>query len=461
MAAQRWPMVWVIVSLVMLALVGGAAFYRPFQSVQIPDPPPLSGVNISVMPPTALPKKLDTFLVMGVDKRGEDYGRSDSMVVLSYDAAKDQLAMLSIPRDTFVEIPGYGYDKINHSYAFGGPNLAVKTVQGMLGIEIDYHITIAFDAFDKLINAIGGIDIDAEKRMLYHDPDDLSMGPDGLVIDIYPGPQRMDGEIALSYARYRMDDEGDIGRMRRQQQVGRAILEAVAKPRIISRIPQLIPAVADTVMTNLTIGEMLMLGTGARDAIRQPLLSGTWGGMPNELHGVFYIVSDLVKERTAAYELLVGTPPDESFLKRAREDQQKYGKAVAQGIEETAAMVEHLDQEEPEETEPVAAQPSDANTEPVEPPAPTILKPITISIVDASGKNLGASYAQQLRSAGFRVARIVKARKKTSKTVAYDYSGQRGTDERLETVIPGIRVILSPDKNAPEAVQIVLGTDLK
>lgn len=455
-------MAWVIVSLVMLALVGGAAFYRPFQSIQLPESPSLSGGKSGGMPPpVALPKKLDTFLIMGVDKRGEDYGRSDSMLVLSYDASKGQLAMLSIPRDTYVEIPGYGYDKINHSYAFGGANLAVKTVQGLLGIAIDYHVTIAFDGFDKLINAVGGVDIDAEKRMIYHDPYDFSMGPDGLVIDIYPGPQRMNGEIALNYSRYRMDDEGDIGRMRRQQQVGRAILEAAATPSIIGRIPQLIPALASTVMTNMTIGEMLLLGTGARDALSKPLRSGTWGGMPNELHGIFYIVSDLVKERTAAYELLVGTPPGEGFLKRAREDQQQYGKAVAQAIEETAAMVTHLEQTEQPEAAPVTAQPSAPKTDPVQPPAPTIPKPITISLVDASGKNLGASYAQKLRSAGFRVARITKAPKTTPKTIAHDHSSQVGTAARLKAVIPGILVILAPDKNAPEAVQIVLGTDLK
>jgi len=462
MAARKWPSVWLIASLVMLALVSGAAFYRPFESAQLPEPPPISGVKASIVPPpTGLPKKLDTFLIMGVDKRGEDYGRSDSMAVISYDASTGQIAMLSLPRDTYAEIPGDGYDKINHSYAFGGATLAVKTVQGLLGIAIDHHITIAFDGFDKLVNAVGGIDIDAEKRMLYHDPYDLSMGPDGLVIDIYPGPQRMNGEIALNYSRYRMDEEGDIGRMRRQQQVGRAILESAAKPSIIGRIPQLIPALAGTVKTNMTIAEMLLLGNGAREALKKPLRSGTWGGMPNELHGIFYIVSDLVKERTVAYELLVGSPPEERFLERARQDQLEYGKAVAQAVEETAAMVDPVSQNNMVDAPQASAQSISSPADSVKSQTSTTLKPITISVVDASGANLGSTYAQQLRDAGFRVARLTYAQQVTSQTMAYDYSGQVGTADRLKAVIPEIILILAPDTTTPEALQVVLGSDLK
>ena len=152
-------------------------------------------------------------MIMGVDRRADDVGRSDTLMVAALDVDKSKAALLSIPRDTRVAIEGNGFDKINHAYAFGGHSLTQKTVENLLGVKMDHYILIDTRSFERIIDAIGGVDLNVEKRMYYEDPwDDIG----GLVIDLYPGEQHLDGDRAIQYVRYR-DGEGDIGRVGRQQ----------------------------------------------------------------------------------------------------------------------------------------------------------------------------------------------------------------------------------------------------
>ena len=109
-------------------------------------------------------------LIMGVDKREDDVGRSDTLMIATIDPRLDQATLLSIPRDTRVKIRGRGYDKINAAYAYGGVRLTESTVENFLGIDIDHYIQIDTSSFVKIIDAIGGVDIDVEKRMFYEDP---------------------------------------------------------------------------------------------------------------------------------------------------------------------------------------------------------------------------------------------------------------------------------------------------
>ena len=152
-------------------------------------------------------------MILGVDQRADDVGRSDTLMVATLDKDSGKGALLSVPRDTRVAIEGHGYDKVNHAYAFGGHELSQKTVEQLLGVPMDHYIIINTSAFERIIDALGGVDIKVEKRMHYEDPwDDHG----GLVIDLYPGEQHMDGKKAIQYVRYR-DGEGDIGRIGRQQ----------------------------------------------------------------------------------------------------------------------------------------------------------------------------------------------------------------------------------------------------
>ena len=194
-----------------------------------------------------------TIMIMGVDERSDDVGRSDTLMVATIDPQKNEASLLSIPRDTRVAIPKNGYDKINAAYAYGGEKLTQRTVEDFLGIRMDHYVIINTHAFQKIIDAIGGIDIDVEKRMYYEDPWD---DDGGLVIDLRPGRQHMDGKTAVTYVRYR-DEEGDIGRVKRQQKFMRACVDAVTTPTILPRLPGIIASVIDSVKTDLSVRQML------------------------------------------------------------------------------------------------------------------------------------------------------------------------------------------------------------
>lgn len=485
-----------LAGLFLLTALISLAFSRPFAPKSgVPSP---SGVGTENLP--SLPGERVTFLVMGVDKRPGDVGRSDSMIVVTYDLATRRIAMLSLPRDTWVPIPGYGYDKLNHSYAYGGEELAVSTVQQLLGIPIDHYVTVSFYAFEDVVNALGGVTVDAEKRMYYVDPYDTSMGPEGLVIDIQPGVQEMDGETALKYARFRMDGEGDLGRIRRQQQLIRAMITKASTPSVITRIPQLIPALADTIDTDMTVMEMLQLATGAKEALSNPLETGTLEGTPQYIGEVYYQVLDLADARIKAYKLLVGEDPPNEFVLRARQDEAIYDQALASAIA-AAPKPAPEDEEKPaggkgeegegqgDKTEPGAetgpgkTQPGEEGgageggesgaedpsggeddfdepgTETMGPgPGPSINHPapLTVALVDASGYDLADAYAALLMGAGYQVTSVQIAGQVLDRTVALDHGGGAAG---LQALVPNLTVVDAPNPDAV-GIELFLGRDL-
>ncbi|MBO6304513.1 MAG: LCP family protein, partial [Selenomonadaceae bacterium] len=158
-------------------------------------------------------------MILGVDKRADDLGRSDTLMIVSYDETSGEAKLLSIPRDTRVKLSTGNYEKINHAYAHGGVDGSKKAVENLLDIKIDHYVLLDTKAFPKIIDAMGGLLLYVDKRMYYEDPWD----DDGLVIDLYPGEQYLDGNRAIQYVRFR-DDEGDIGRIKRQQKFVKAVL---------------------------------------------------------------------------------------------------------------------------------------------------------------------------------------------------------------------------------------------
>ena len=230
-----------------------------------------------------------TVMIMGVDERADDVGRSDTLMIATLDPHTDHAALLSIPRDTRVKIKGRGYDKINAAYAYGGERLAETTVETFLGIDIDHYIIVNTNSFVRLVDAIGGIDINVEKRMYYEDPWDDN---GGLVIDIYPGIQHMDGEKAVTYVRYR-DEEGDIGRVRRQQEFMAACMDKLTSPSIIPKIPAIISELMDAVKTDLSFRQILGLAGALKDAQHNGLDMEMVPGKPLYIDGVSYWIPDV------------------------------------------------------------------------------------------------------------------------------------------------------------------------
>jgi LCP family protein required for cell wall assembly len=179
--------------------------------------------------------------------------RSDVIMVASLDLQDKTVSVLSIPRDTRVELPGRGYHKINQAQADGGTRLTRETVEQFLGITIDHHVVIKQEAIEAVVDAIGGVTLDVEKDMKYED----RWGQ--LFIDLKQGEQRLSGDQLVGYMRFRNDAEGDFGRIRRQQQAIQALAGHVKSPSVLAKAPGLIDAIRKYIQTDLTPQQQLAL----------------------------------------------------------------------------------------------------------------------------------------------------------------------------------------------------------
>jgi polyisoprenyl-teichoic acid--peptidoglycan teichoic acid transferase len=181
-------------------------------------------------------------------------GRSDTMLLVHLEPESGTINMLSIPRDTQVDIPDLGIEKINYANAAGGSKLAAQVVSRTLnGVTIDRYLRVSTGAFRELVNLVGGIDVNVPYRMEYTD------NTQKLKIDLQPGQQTLNGEQAEQFARFRNDANGDIGRVQRQQQVIRALKDKISSPAMVTKLPQAIELFRQYIDTNLTVEEMLAI----------------------------------------------------------------------------------------------------------------------------------------------------------------------------------------------------------
>ena len=265
-------------------------------------------------------------LIMGVDKRADDVGRSDTLMIATIDPRLDQATLLSIPRDTRVKVRGRGYDKINAAFAYGGVRLTESTVENFLSIDIDHYVMIDTSSFVKIIDAIGGVDIDVEKRMYYEDPWDDN---GGLVIDLYPGEQHMDGKTAVTYVRYR-DSEGDIGRVKRQQAFMRACMDKVTSPEILPRIPKILREVIDAVETDMSLRQLLELAGALKAAAQNGLETDMVPGYPLYIDDISYWIPDVELMRISVADAL-GISVDPYLRERFERDAREYNESIPSG----------------------------------------------------------------------------------------------------------------------------------
>lgn len=284
----RFALNWVaVIGMFILLIAGGAGSYlgytrmraavanytpaRIFQpGISVPKPQPSAEPLIVV--PDWEGKERVNILVLGIDQRENEEGpwRTDTMILVSVDPVARTAVMLSLPRDLWVTIPGFREDRINNAHFFGdafgypggGPALAKKTVQYFLGVPVPYYVRVNFTAFEKLVDLIGGIDIDVPQEINDPEyPERNGYGYDPLYIPA--GRQHMNGELALKYARFRHDDKGDFGRAQRQQQVIRAIFAQVLSANkfyeLLPKAPQLVATFGEAVQTDLTLDQALRL----------------------------------------------------------------------------------------------------------------------------------------------------------------------------------------------------------
>ncbi len=223
-----------------------------------------------------------TILLLGADTRPSEIGYrtpTDSIMLLSVDREAQTAGILSIPRDLYVDIPGYGLDRLNTAYVRGGGELAMQTIENNLGVHVDYFVLVQFLAFTTLVDEIGGISIYVPYDI--YDPEfpaecdsrgDCGFDP----LYIPAGQQQMDGLTALRYARVRHIDT-DYERSRRQQQVLFAIRDRVvsldALPRLVQRAPALYGALSDSLRTDMTLEQMIELAQLVNDIPRENIRS--------------------------------------------------------------------------------------------------------------------------------------------------------------------------------------------
>ncbi len=242
-------------------------------------------------------------LVMGIDKVPEAKpgteevftGRSDTMLLIRVDPVSNSVSLLSIPRDTQVEVPGLGVTKVNQANASGGPILARETVsKTMNGVQIDRYVRVSTEAFRELVNALGGVNVYVPEPMQYTD------NTQKLKIDLQQGWQNLSGDQAEQFARFRADGYGDIGRVQRQQALIKALREKLTNPLMIPRVPSLIGTMQQYIDTNLSVEEMLALvGVGLKldkDDFKMVLLPGRFSA-PDEFRASYWIMDPQGRDR--------------------------------------------------------------------------------------------------------------------------------------------------------------------
>ncbi|GAB6933437.1 LCP family protein [Calditerricola satsumensis] len=265
--ARQWVLELLVCGGIALLGIGGYAAWRYDQmgargnepqprAVEVPwqatvSPPPVGAAEATS------PGEPFTVAVLGIDSRGERRSRADTVMVAAINPRTRRAYVVSIPRDTYVHIPGRGPDKLNHAMAYGGPVLVKATLERLLVLPIHHYVVVDFAGFRRLVDELGGVEVNVAKPMKYHDP------ADGTTIDLYPGRQVLNGDQALGYVRYRLSDVGrsdsDFERIRRQQEVLRALADKANDLRTWLHLFAVLNILRDHVHTDLTTAQVFRL----------------------------------------------------------------------------------------------------------------------------------------------------------------------------------------------------------
>lgn len=221
-------------------------------------------------------------LLLGVDEREADTGRSDTMIVLTANPSLASIKLLSIPRDTYTEIIGLNkMDKLNHAYAFGGIDMALHSVENLLNIPIDYVIQVNMESFLEIVDSVGGVTV--ENTTAFEDHGYL----------FKEGPIHLNGDMALSYVRMRKNDPlGDFGRQERQKQVLLAILKEGASFNSLLNYKDLLATLSDNIRTNMQFNQMVDIQKGYKDALANVETITLTNGTGKRMNNIWYYVPE-------------------------------------------------------------------------------------------------------------------------------------------------------------------------
>ena len=223
-------------------------------------------------------------LLLGTDGRpGEDTYRSDTIILARIDPQQKQVTLISIPRDTMVEIDGYGTQKINAAHAYGGAEGVVKAVNDLCGVQISHYAEVSFESMQQLVDAVGGVEVNVPDRI-----DDPKAGDE--VIE--PGLQTLNGAQALTFCRSRAFPDGDFTRMRHQRIFIAALARTVLDSTDAATIVPLVNGLADMVVTDLSVSDIVALANTMRGMDTDKIWSANVPSTTAMIDGVSYVIAD-------------------------------------------------------------------------------------------------------------------------------------------------------------------------
>ena len=247
-------------------------------------------------------------LLVGVDdgetadlKSGDH--RSDSMLLMGIHKGTGAVSLLSIPRDTRVAIPGQSSnDKFGHSFAYGGVDLTIATIQDFLKIPVHYYVVADWKGFIRVVDALGGVDLNVDADMNYEDP------YANLKIHLKKGFQHLNGQQSGEYVRFRHDEMGDIGRVGRQQKFLKALATQAIRPVNLIRLPQIIKIIGESVQTNMTPWTLQQVFVAIPSLKNNKIQSDMVPGNFANIGGVSYWAPDRDETRKVVERLFIAPP---------------------------------------------------------------------------------------------------------------------------------------------------------
>lgn len=279
-----------VVAVLVVGAVGAFAYVRYLEKKMTPS---VIVDKFAASLEKAPPQKPYNLLLIGADKRPyESTARADTMILARIDTKKKTVAMISIPRDSKVTIPGRGTAKINEAYALGGPQGAIDAVSELTDVPIHHYMQVDFQGFKKAVDAIGGVWVDVPVAINDRMAATHSRGRRAARIDA--GYQLLDGEHALTFvrARHQFVDQ-DFSRMRNQQAFFKALADQAAKAENLSKLPRVVSAVAPYVVTDMKLIEMVRTAQALRQAGRSNISAAT---LPGEWRTPFIHIDEVAKD---------------------------------------------------------------------------------------------------------------------------------------------------------------------
>ena len=371
------------------------------------------------------------FLLAGLDKWGleeSDWkGLTDTIIVAYLDASNNSAGMISIPRDTWVEVPEFGFYKINQAYLLGeaygypggGPGILMETAGNFLDIEIDYYAQVDFKAFTTLVDAFDGVPVDVQEEIVVYPNANTKDVP----VTLLPGEQVLPGDLALGYVRTRDTLEGDFGRTKRQQQVlaglQKKLFSIEILPILITRLPSLYQKLSSDVEANLTLNQLVTLVWTVKDI--NPQSVHTWAIREP-------VVTADINEQNQ-YILL----PDLEQIRKIWQDMQSVTATPVPEPTQEITLEEYLEMEN-----------------------------ASLTVLNAtSSPGLAGITAEFLEAKGFQIGEVGNAEKYKDQTFVYDYSGKPYTVQALLQVMGYTQnqLFYRADPSETADIVIVLGAD--